>query len=365
MKLVLAHDYLIQMGGAERVVATMHRRFPQAPIYTSAVCRRTLWSDFEDADIRTSWLQHAPFIESHTHFKKYFPFYPAAFRSFGPIEAETAWISTSTFAKFLRFAPGTRTVCYMHNPTRFLWQTDDYVDHEVGNPLLNCAVRAVLPTLRHYDREAAQRMDVIVANSSNVQERIRRFYGRESTVIHPPVQTNRFQLSRQDDGFYLIVSRLVGYKNVDLAVRAFSATGRKLIVIGDGPQRAALERLAGPTVRIAGRLSDEETLSHYERCRAFVFPGHEDFGITPVEAMACGKPIIALGKGGALETVIEATTGVFFAEPTEDCLLAATERLETASWNSASIRAHAEQFSAECFLAKMEAVLRDQCAQDG
>ncbi|HET6409543.1 MAG TPA: glycosyltransferase, partial [Chthoniobacteraceae bacterium] len=271
--------------------------------------------------------------------------------------AETAWISTSTFAKFLRFAPGTRAVCYMHNPTRFLWQTDEYVDHEIGNPLLNRAVRAVLPVLRKYDREAAQRMDVLVANSRNVQERIRRFYGRDSIVIHPPVQTNRFQLSTQDDGFYLIVSRLVGYKNVELAVRACSATGRRLVVIGDGPQRAALERLAGPTVRIAGRLSEEETLSHYERCRAFIFPGHEDFGITPVEAMACGKPIIALKRGGALETVLEGTTGVFFEEPTDESLLAATEQLEKGCWDGARIRAHAEQFSEECFLGKMEAIL--------
>lgn len=356
-KLVLAHDYLIQMGGAERVVAAMHRRFPHAPIYTSAVCRRTLWSDFENADIRTTWLQHAPGIESHTHFKKYFPLYPAAFRSFGEVEAQTAWISSSTFAKYLRFAPGTRTVCYVHNPTRFLWQTDEYVDHEVGNRLLNRAVRALLPRLRERDRAAACRMDLLVANSRNVQERITRFYNRPSVVIHPPVQTDRFRLCPGDDGFDLIVSRLVGYKNVALAVRAYSASGRKLVVIGDGPQRAALERMAGSTVRIAGRLSDEETRSHFERCRAFVFPGHEDFGITPVEAMACGKPVLALQKGGALETVVEGETGLFFEEPEQECLLAALDRLETASWNPARIRAWAEQFSEECFWAKMEAVL--------
>ncbi|CAN5335677.1 glycosyltransferase family 4 protein [soil metagenome] len=358
MKLVLAHDYLIQMGGAERVVATMHRRFPEAPIYTSAVNRKTLWDDFKDADIRTTWLQHAPLIEDHTHFKKYLPFFPAAFRSFGRVKADCAWISSSTFAKYMRFAPGTRTVCYVHNPTRFLWQTDEYVDHEVGNSTLNRLVRATLPLFRKYDRAAAQRMDVLVANSRNVQERILRCYERDSIVIPPPVETSRFQLSTVSEDFYLIVSRLLGYKNVDLAVRAFTKAGEQLIVVGDGPQRAALEQMAGPTVKILGRRPDAEIQSYFERCRAFIFPGHEDFGITPVEAMACGKPVIALKKGGALETVIEGKTGIFFEEINEEALLAAVKSIESTTWIPAQIRAHAEQFSEARFLEKMEAVLR-------
>ena len=360
MKLVLAHDYLIQMGGAERVVAAMHRRFPDAPIYTSAVNRETLWSDFAGADIRTTWLQHFPAIGHHTHFKKYFPLYAPAFRSFGTIDADCAWISSSTFAKYLRFSERTRTVCYIHNPTRFLWQTDEYLDHEVGNASLNRLVRAVLPLLQQPDRAAAQRMKVLVANSRNVQERIRRCYQRESIVIPPPVQTNRFRLSLREDGYYLIVSRLLGYKNIDLAVRACSRTGRNLVVLGEGPQRAALQAMAGPTVQILGRLPDSEVQAHFERCRAFVFPGHEDFGITPVEAMACGKPVVALARGGALETVLEGITGVFFDEPDDDRIIAAFERLEASPWDPARIRSHAEQFSEEAFLAKMTAVMSPQ-----
>lgn len=358
MKLVLAHDYLIQMGGAERVLATMHRRFPDAPIYTSAVNNKTLWPDFNDADIRTTWLQHAPLIGHHTHFKKYLPFYPIAFRSFGKIKADTAWISSSSFAKYMRFSPHTRTVCYIHNPTRFLWQTDEYLQHEVGNNALKRFVRAILPLFRRMDCEAAQRMDVLVANSHNVQERIRQCYHRDSLVIPPPVEVNRFRLSTVDEGFYLVVSRLLGYKNIDLAVRACSAAGKRLIVLGDGPQRGLLEKLAGPTVQILGRRSDAEVQSHYERCKAFILPGHEDFGITPVEAMACGKPVVALKRGGALETVLDGQTGVFFEEPNEASLLDAIKRLETLSCNPQSIRKHALQFSEECFLDKMEAVLR-------
>lgn len=360
MNLVLAHDYLIQMGGAERVVATMHRAFPKAPIYTSAVCRETLWEDFADADIRTTWLQHAPGIGHHTHFKKYLPLFSAAFRSFGTVDADCAWISSSTFAKFLRFTPRTRTVCYIHNPTRFLWQTEAYVDQEVANPILNRLVRILFPRLRAADAAAARRMDVLIANSHNVQRRIRNCYGRESLVIPPPVAVNRFRPSPDHDGSYLIVSRLIGYKNVDLAVRACTRTSRPLVVLGEGPQRATLERLAGPTVRILGRLSEKEVTSHFERCRAFIFPGHEDFGITPVEAMACGKPVVALRRGGALETILEDQTGVFFDEPDEDQLLAAMQRLETRTWDPAVIRRQAEQFSEEIFLKRTQEVLSRQ-----
>lgn len=358
MKLVLAHDYLIQMGGAERVVATMHRRFPEAPIYTSAVCRSTLWKDFADADIRTTWLQHAPSIEHHTHFKKYLPLYPLAFRSFGEVKADCAWISSSTFAKYMRFAPGTRSVCYIHNPTRFLWQTDEYLDHEVRHGLLNRIVRSFVPIFQKYDKAAAGRMTVLVANSRNVQDRIRRFYERDSIVIPPPVQTDRFQLSLEDDGYYLIVSRLLGYKNIDLAVKAFSRSGKRLVILGEGPFRTDLEKMAGSSVQLLGRLSDEEVQHHFARCKAFLFPGHEDFGITPVEAMACGKPVVALKKGGALETVVEGRSGVFFEDTTADALAAAVDRLETIQWNPVEIREHAQQFSEAKFLARMEVLLQ-------
>jgi glycosyltransferase involved in cell wall biosynthesis len=190
-----------------------------------------------------------------------------------------------------------------------------------------------------------------------VQERISRCYGCDSIVIPPPVQTDRFQLSENEDGFYLIVSRLLGYKNVDLAVRAFSRSGKKLVVLGEGPQRAALEKMAGPSVQILGRRPDAEVQDYFQRCRAFLFPGHEDFGITPVEAMACGKPVIALKKGGALETVVDGLTGVFFEEATDEALEAAVAASERITWRPAQIRAHAEQFSERCFLEKMDAVL--------
>jgi glycosyltransferase involved in cell wall biosynthesis len=358
MKLVLAHDYLIQMGGAERVVAAMHRHFPAAPIYTSAVSRETLWDDFAGADIRTSLLQHAPGIQDHVHFKKYFPLFGLAFQSFGKIEADCAWISSSTFAKFLHFTPNTRTVCYIHSPTRFLWQTDSYLAKEVPNSAMEKVVRATLPTFRSLDRLAALRMDVLVANSRNVQARIREHYGVEARVIYPPVQTHRFSPTAGHDGTYLIVSRLLGYKNIELAVRAFSRCGRRLLIIGEGPDREMLERKAGESVTFLGWLSEEETKRHFEKCRALVVPGHEDFAIAPVEAMAAGKPVIAIREGGVLETVVDGETGFFFDENSEESLLDAVDRFERTSWDTEHIRLRAEEFSEERFLAETETLLR-------
>lgn len=360
MNLVLAHDYLIQMGGAERVVAAMHGCYPEAPIYTSAACYDGLWEEFEGADIRTSWMQRLPMIQHHTHFKKYAALYPLGFRSFGEIDADVAWISSSTFAKFLRFSDRTRTVCYLHNTTRFLWQTNDYLDYEVGSRPLNRLVRSSLPTFREWDREAAARMKLLVANSRNVRDRIKRFYGLDSLVVHPPVETSRFQVSSEEEGYYLIVSRLLGYKNIELPVRAFTRTGRRLVVLGEGPYRAELEALAGPSIRFCGRMSDREIQDYYSKCRALIVPGEEDFGITPVEAMACGKPVIALGRGGALETVVDGVTGVYFTDATEEGLLDAVSRCEGIPWNSGDIRAHALNFSRDAFLDKMGALLAPQ-----
>ena len=325
--LALAHDYLIQMGGAERVVAAMVRRHLSSPLYTSTVRWDTLLPEFHSADIRCSWMQRLPGIE--VHFKKYFALYPAGFHSFGVIDAPAVWVSASTFAKFLRTSRRTPTVLYCHNPTRFLWQAgDQYVDSEVRVPLANRIVRCFVPWLRRLDFEAAQNFDVIVANSKTVKDRITKYYRRTSTVVHPPVEISRFTPTAAHDDTYLVVSRLVAYKAIDRAVIACSRSGRKLIVVGKGPDRERLESLAGPTVTFLGWKSDADVQALMQRCRAFVFSGEEDFGIAPVEAQACGKPVIAYSRGGALETVIEGESGCFFAVPTVEAVLDAIERSE-------------------------------------
>lgn len=347
-RLVLAHDYLIQMGGAERVVASMVRRNPGAPLYTSAVQRETLLPEFRSAKLVPSWMQRIPRIE--TQFKKFFVFYPSAFRSFDEIQADQLWVSASTFAKCIRFSPQTPSVLYCHNPTRFLWQAGvEYVNSEVRFPLANFGVRMFVPWLQRTDFNAAQKFDIIVANSEAVRRRIQTIYRRDATVIHPPVQLDRFTPTTSNDGHYVIVSRLVAYKAIDRAVIACSKSGRRLVVVGEGPDRKRLEELAGKTISFLGWQTDEEVQDLIQRSRGLIFPAEEDFGIAPVEAQACGKPVIAYGRGGALETVIEGKTGCFFHERTAEALEAALDRAEAIQWNPHEIRANAERFSEDHF----------------
>jgi len=345
-EMVLGHDYLIQMGGAERVVASMLRKWPGSPVYTSAARYETLLPEFRDAAIHTSWMQRLPGIEKH--FKKFFALYPAAFRSFGVIDAPVAWVSASTFAKCLRFTPRTASILYCHNPTRFLWQAEDYVDHETRSRSLSTLVNLTSPALRTIDRAAARAYDVIVANSENVRRRIAKCYGRDAELVYPPVDVDRFEVSQKDDGFYLVVSRLVAYKSIQRAIEAANALGRRLVIVGNGPDRNRLLGMAGPTVEFRGHIPDAEVRNLMETCKALIFPGEEDFGITPVEAAACGKPVLAYKAGGALETVIEGETGCFF-DQAHVTLVDAMLACEATKWNPDRIRANAERFSEACF----------------
>ena len=347
-EMALAHDYLIQMGGAERVVASMVRKYPDAPLYTSAVRRDTLLPEFRSAKLRPSWMQRLPCIE--TQFKKYFPFYPLAFRAFKPIETASLWVSASTFAKCIRFSTKTASVLYCHNPTRFLWQSgEEYVDSEVKVPLANMGVRLFVPWMRRVDFAAAQKFDVVVANSEAVRRRIQSIYKRDATVIHPPVELTRFTPTPDHDGHYIVVSRLSAYKAIDRAVLACSQTGRKLIVVGEGPDRKRLEGMAGSTITFKGWMSDEDVQHLVQRSRGLIFPAEEDFGIAPVEAQAAGKPVIAYARGGALETVIEGKTGCFFHERTAEALQDALQRAEKIAWNAAEIRENADRFNEDHF----------------
>ena len=355
----MGHDYLIQMGGAERVVASMARKWAGSPIYTSAMKRDTLLPEFRGATIHTSWMQRFPGVI--THFKKLFSLYPGAFHSFGVIDAPVAWVSASTFAKCLRFTPRTATVLYCHNPTRFLWQPGEYVDTEVESPLLNRLVRMALPPLRAIDRKAARKFDVIVANSENVRKRIAVCYQRDAEVVHPPVEVDRFQVSTRDDGFYLVVSRLVAYKCIHRAIEACNALGRRLVIVGNGPDRGRLKRMAGPTIEFRGHLSDLEVVDLMERCTALIFPGQEDFGITPIEAQACGKPVLAFRAGGAMETIIEGETGRFF-DGESTSLAEAIRASEGTTWNPSRIRENAERFSESRFHDCMGRILNSALA---
>jgi len=353
--LVLVHDFLIQMGGAEKVVEVMARAWPEAAVATSATMGPNLFSVFRERRVFNTWMQRLPGMSRHH--KKLFFLYPFAFRSLRLPAARLAWISSSSFSKWVRKPRGMKFVCYCHTPPRYFWNPDEYLENEIANPLLRRFVRMLMPLFRRSDRRQSRKIDLFLANSQNVRRRIRECYGRDSVVVYPPVDVERFRIGETTGDFYLIVSRLVAYKRIDLAVEAFTSMGKPLVIIGDGPDRTRLESMAGPTVTFLGRAPDEVVAEKMASCRAYVFPGSEDFGIVPVEAQACGKPVVAYRDGGALETVVEGKTGVFFDRPEASSLAAAVRELEGREWDPRRIRRNAERFSTARFLEETREVL--------
>jgi glycosyltransferase involved in cell wall biosynthesis len=351
MSLAIVHDYLIQMGGAERVVAAMAETFPTAPIITSVTDTNRLLPEFCGHSITNTWMNGLPGIRKH--FKKYFALFPVAFRSLAPVDADLAWISSSGFAKWITLGPNTISICYCHTPPRFLWEPDSYLSYEISNLVLLAIVRRCVSILRKSDYRCAQKIGHFIANSRCVQKRIRKFYLRDSQVIHPPVDVQRFAFETETEDYHLVLSRLVGYKRIDRAVEAFNLLRKRLVIVGEGPDRTRLERLAGPTIQFAGGVSDHEAKRYLERCRGLIFPGREDFGIAPVEAQACGKPVIALAADGALETVIPQETGILFDHPTVESLAEAVQSAERINWAPHRIRKNAERFSKEVFVQKI------------
>jgi len=356
VSLAIVHDYLLQMGGAERVVAAMAQAFPDAPIYTSATDNCRLLPEFLGKNIRNTWMHSLPGIRKH--FKKFFPIYPFAFRSLPPVKADVVWISSSGFAKWIRVADSSKTICYCHTPPRFFWDSDLYLDGEIRNSLIRESAKTVLSLLREWDFDCAQRIDRFIANSRCVQERIWRCYRRPSAVIHPPVNVDRFSISTRYGDYHLVLSRLVGYKRIDLAVHAFNRLRKKLVIIGDGPDRARLESLAGPTISFLGTVGDADVKKYLEGCQGLIFPGLEDFGIAPVEAQAAGKPVVAFAGGGALETVEPEVTGVLFPEQKVEALVEAILRSQRIRWCPETILANALKFSRETFVEKTQVLIR-------
>ncbi len=347
MKVALVHDYLFQGGGAERVVEVLHKMFPAAPVYTTIVDRDSLWPALRDADIRTSWMQRLPGLG--VNHKAFLPLYPHAIESLDLRGYDLVISSSSAFAKAAKTTPYTVHVCYCHNPMRFAWDYERYMARANHGVLARAALPPLIGWLRRWDLRTASRPDVYVANSTVVAERIRRLYRRQAEIVFPPVGVARYAPAAEVEDYYLVVSRLVSYKRVDLAVAACTQSGRPLVVIGDGPDLPALRRIAGPSVRFLGRLPDEEVARHYARCRAFLLPGEEDFGITPLEANASGRPVVAYRAGGTLDTVVDGRTGVYFEEQTADALAAGIARSEEIAWDAGEIRRHAEGFGEAAF----------------
>lgn len=362
MKVALVHDWLTNMGGAERVVINFKEIFQDAPIYTTLYNPIKLDKELQNIDVRTSFLQQKKrAAENH---QKYFPLMPIAFESFDLNEYDIVLSSSSSCAKGVITNPDTMHVSYCHTPMRYGWEFYYEYAKEWGmNPIKRIFLKYFMNYMRQWDLASSQRVDYFIANSENVAKRIWKHYRRESTIIHPPVRSSLFTLGTVDEEYYLIISRLVPYKRVDLAVETFNELGLPLVIIGDGPEREKLQSMAKDNVKLLGRQPDEVIKEYYAKCRAFIFPGEEDFGITPLEAQASGRPVIAYGKGGALETVADGVTGLFFKEQTAAALKEAVMRHQRENFKKLEIRRHAEQFDEEIFKHKIQSFILEKEAE--
>lgn len=361
MKVAIVHDWLSVYGGSESIIRILHKLFPEAPIYTSVYCAERMPEDFREMDIRTSFIQKLPF--GKTKYTSYLTFMPYAFEQFDLTGYDLVISSNTCCSKGVITGPDTLHICYCNTPMRYGWEFyHEYVDKK--NRVSRFFIALMMKKIRMWDRLSADRVDVFIANSNNVARRIRKHYRRESTVIYPPVRTALFQKAQEEgqekEPYYLAVSRLVPYKRIDLVAEAFTKLGLPLKIIGEGSEFDAIKAKAGANVELLGRLDDKQVLSYMQHCKAFLFPGEEDFGITPIEAQACGKPVIAFGKGGALETVVEDKTGVFFYEQTVDAVIEAVRRFETMEFDGDAISAHAQSFSEERFTQELRTFVETQ-----
>lgn len=360
LRVAIVHDWLNQIGGAEQVLEALVELFPGAPIYTSIYWPEAMPPRYRKWDIRTTWMDRLPGI--YRHHQPYLLLYPWAFGGLELRDYDLVLSNKSAFCLGVQLAPETRHVCYCLTPTRFVWNFDGYVQREQVNGLARHLVRPFLGRLQRWERQAAGRVDAFVAISREIQARIRDFYGYESAIIYPPVSTDTFAPvpNGERGDYFLIVSRLIPYKRIDLAIQALNLLGLPLWIAGEGRDRANLETIAGTNVRFLGRVPDAELPGLMARCRAFLFPGLEDFGIAPVQAMASGRPVIAYAGGGALDYVIAGETGLLFSPQTPEALAEVVSSFDDAAFDPARIRAHAQRFDSKVFKSRLQALIREE-----
>ena len=351
MKLAIVHDGLATFGGrggAEWVLTVLKDMFPDAPIYTTIYNPERMPDYFQQFDIRPSFIQKLPF--GKTKYKAYLPFMPSAIEQFDLSCYDVVLSCNHAVAKGVITPPDTLHLCYCYTPLRYAWDMyHDYMETSWKGRIARLCIPPLLTYMRMWDSFASNRVDTFIAISHYVAQRIRKYYGREAYVIYPPVDISQFTPSAMVDPYFLVVSRLEPYKRIDLAVQAFNRLGLPLIVIGDGSERTKLMSIAKQNITFLGRQSDDVVREHLARCQALIFPGEEDFGITPVEAQASGRPVIAYRGGGALETVVAEKTGQFFYPKTVDALVETVRQFDTGKFDSQAIHRHARKFDISVF----------------
>jgi glycosyltransferase involved in cell wall biosynthesis len=355
MQIAVVHDYFTQMGGAERVAEELARLLPSASLYTTVAMPGLIPPGLAGRRIETSWMQHLPSMERY--YRLYFLLYPFAVRSLDLSRYDLVISSSSGYAKGVRTNRDAIHVCYCHTPMRWAWNFDNYSARETMGTAERLLLPPIIRALRKWDEGASRYPDHFVANSKTVAARIKRAYGRTAEVIHPPIDVDRFRPALEQEDYYLVLARLISYKRIDLAIEACTSLGRRLLVIGEGPDRARLMAKAGPTVEFLDRLSDAEVEHYAARCRALLFPGEEDFGMAPLELAAAGRPTIAYRAGGAAETIVEGITGLFFDRQESSDLVEAIQRFERQEWSANLLRSHARGFGIDIFQSRFRQFL--------
>ena len=333
------------------MLSSLYELFPRAHVYTSIWQPGNMPEAINSMPIHASFMQRLPGVFDHHRW--FFPLYPLAFRSFDLSGYDLVITNTQGFANGVRTGAA-RTICYCLTPMRWAWNTDAYIGRERAGRVAQWALRPAMQAIRGWDRRVSRKMRHFVGISRGVAERIKRAYGRDAAVIYPPVEVRKHRLARKPGDYFLVVSRLAPYKRIDLAVQACSRLGLPLKIVGDGRDRARLERMAGPTVEFLGFEPDDAVVRrYYSHCRAFLFPGEEDFGISPLEAQASGRPAIAFAGGGALDTVVPGVTGELFEEQTVDALAEVLGNFDASRYDPQRIRQHALQFDSSVFKQQM------------
>ena len=362
MRVALVHDCIVHIGGAERVLQCLHATFPDAPIYTLVFEKAVTQKLLPGTKVFPSFVQKLP--GAKRYFRGYAPLYPMAVEHFDLTDFDVVLSSSFSFVKGVIVPPRTLHICYCHSPLRYLWS--EYHFHR--NTTFRQAWKRVLVDpfltgLRLWDRLAADRVDLFIANSKGVAERIAKYYRRRSVIVHPPVPVSEIPCIGPVGSYYLLVSRLMAYKRIDLAVEAFNQLGLPLRIVGTGPMLSQLRRMSKPNIELLGGISDEALADCYSGCRALVFPGYEDFGIVMVEAQAYGKPVIAYGAGGAAEIVVDGRTGVLFQEQTSKSLVDAVKRMDRLSLVPEEIRNNALRFDTSNFQRSMKRIVETEFAK--
>lgn len=360
MRIALVHDYLVQYGGAERVLECFTELFPYAPIYTLVYNKSFMHGKFEGKNIKTSFIQKMPFAKNH---HRIFPhIMPVAIEQFDLSAYDIVLSDSSSYAKGIITGPETLHICYMHTPMRYAWDDCQKYTQDFYFPSF---VKKIVPLLMNYvriwDRASADRIDKIIANSNFVARRIKKYYKKESTVIYPPVNVDDFYVSKKQEDYFLMVGRLIAYKRFDIAIEAFNKLGLKLKIIGRGPELKRLKKMAGPNIEFLGRVSDKKLADYYARCQAFIFPQEEDFGIVAVEAMASGRPLIAYRGGDIPEHLEEGKMGVFFENQKPQDIIEAVGKFKSMDFDPEYIREKAKKFDKKVFKDKIKDYVEKQC----